>query len=488
MNGNDIVTVGLLAACGVAVSIRATAQDAQTLERIQHSLEENEQLRYGSGADLTLGENARVLFGAFSTFSVLTTEDDDGHTHSLRQTDTKLWTDFSMAGHEVYARARFRYQNFSSGDSFDGKGDGLTDPIADRYWYKFDYRDAHRFSTGETSDVDGWIQAGRQQVTWASGIPLSKDLYSVRGGGEVAGFSLNGLAGRTPPRSTVDFDASRPDYTGDVDRAFLGLQLSYDRGEVVQPYAYVLNQDDKNNQDLATYTINFIPYVTRFLYDSTYFGLGSRGQLSGEVSYRLEAIREVGRSVSTPIGANGFPTTQTEDAIDAWAGQLRVSYAPRWGHDNGVLMESELLTASGDSDRGQSSQTFGGNRPGTRDRGFNAFGFADTGLALAPDLSNLLCLRVGASALPYPHRGFFEKMRAGVNGYVLDKLSHDAPISVATTNDRFVGFESDFFVDWQLTSDVSIEARYGIFLPGDAIPSAQDDVRQFLYMGLSYAF
>jgi hypothetical protein len=480
-----VVAAALLAT--LAVPRPAAGQDPQSLQRIEHELEEAEKLRWGSGESLTIGESAKLLYGAFSTFSILSTEDDLGHTHTLEQTDVKLWSDFSVAGHEVYARARFRYRAFSNGDAFDPDGDGLTDPIADRYWYKFDLREARRFAGAPDADADAWIQVGRQQVTWASGITLSKDLYALRGGGEIGGLALSGLFGRTPAKSTIDFDASRPDFDTDVDRYFLGAQISYDRCAAFQPYAYVLNQNDTNNLDLATYTIDFRPFVTHFLYDSTYFGVGGRGQLSGEVSYRTEAIREVGRSASNPTAPFVSPS-QTEDTIDAWAGQAFVAYAPRWGRENGVRFETEVLGASGDRDRLHSSETFGGNRANTHDRGFNAFGFADTGLALAPDLSNLLTLRIGASVLPSPDPGWLERLRVGVNGYVIDKLSHDAPISVPSTADRFVGVESDFFVDWQLTSDLAFEARYGLFLPGAAIPSGRDDVLQFFYTGFSYAF
>ena len=42
-------------------------------------------------------------------------------------------------------------------------------------------------------------------------------------------------------------------------------------------------------------------------------------------------------------------------------------------------------------------------------------------------------------------------------------------------------------MNWQLTSDVTLAARYGLFFPqGSAFPI--DDVRQFLFVGVTFAF
>ena len=48
----------------------------------------------------------------------------------------------------------------------------------------------------------------------------------------------------------------------------------------------------------------------------------------------------------------------------------------------------------------------------------------------------------------------------------------------------------DFRVDWRITSDVSFNFRYGIFIPNRGNPSDTfaDQVRQFVYGGISYAF
>jgi len=36
--------------------------------------------------------------------------------------------------------------------------------------------------------------------------------------------------------------------------------------------------------------------------------------------------------------------------------------------------------------------------------------------------------------------------------------------------------------------DVSLVVRYGVFFPGDAVPTRDADSRQFLYAAVTYAF
>ena len=45
--------------------------------------------------------------------------------------------------------------------------------------------------------------------------------------------------------------------------------------------------------------------------------------------------------------------------------------------------------------------SIGGNRAGTRDRAFNAFGFRDTGIALSPRVSNIHIYSAGGSFFPF---------------------------------------------------------------------------------------
>jgi hypothetical protein len=483
------VAMGLTVAAAQGWAHRAMAQDAQAYERLQRMLDDNERSRQVGAANLELSESGRLLLGGYTTFGFAASDDAGSNTRILRQSDTKLWADFTMRGHQAYGRLRFNYLDFNSGDSFDGRGDNLDEPIGDRYWYRFDYRAARMADTGERSDDNFWFQGGRQFVNWGSGLTLSEDLYAARAGLELHNLDVQGLIGQTPSTGPVDFDSSRPGYDSDVDRGFVGVMFTFTGLDRHRPYFFFLDQQDRNERDSRTILLLGTPYPTEYEYDSSYLGLGTSGELSSEIFYQTEFVYEYGQSLSSSISAAGLPVPQTEESIRAWAANARLIYSPRWGRPNGVRFDWEALLASGDSDRQHTSNTFGGNQSGTKDRAFNALGYANTGLVLGPNFSNLLSFRLGASTMPWRGQGIFDKMRLGVDGYLLSKLDSDAPVSFTTERgERFLGAEVDLFLDWQIYSDLSLDLRYGLFIPGDAMPEGSDDERHFFYAGLNYAF
>ena len=142
---------------------------------------------------------------------------------------------------------------------------------------------------------------------------------------------------------------------------------------------------------------------------------------------------------------------------------------------------------SGDDDRGSATQTTAGNLAGTNDESFISFGYVNTGLVLAPELSNLVSVRVTGSAFPLRGRGILDKMQVSLSGFAFAKYDDGAPISVPTVaGESFVGGEFDLMLDWQLTSDLNLLLQYGIFLPGDAMVNS--DTLHFFYVGFSYGF
>ena len=146
-------------------------------------------------------------------------------------------------------------------------------------------------------------------------------------------------------------------------------------------------------------------------------------------------------------------------------------------------LSGEMILASGDSDRLTTSNTFGGNEPGTTDRAFNAFGLLNTGLAFAPSVSNLIAVRGGVSTFPV------RRVQVGTDVFLLAKLDASAPIDEETSQngERFLGVEPDVYLNWQIVSDVTLALRYGAFIPGDAI-KADGKIRQFIYAGVTFAF
>jgi hypothetical protein len=213
-------------------------------------------------------------------------------------------------------------------------------------------------------------------------------------------------------------------------------------------------------------------------------GIGSTGEIRTSVwLYRAEFIYEFGESMSDTL-----VLPQTSNDIEAYALRFFVAYMPRKARARcGLRIESEVLLGSGDDDRGASSQTANGNLAGTTDTSFISFGYVNTGIALAPELANLVSARLTASAFPLRGRGVFDGMQVSLSGFAFMKYDDSAPISVPTVfGESFVGGEVDLSVDWTLTSDLNLLLQYGIFLPGDAM--ANDDPLHFFYVGFSYGF
>ena len=96
-------------------------------------------------------------------------------------------------------------------------------------------------------------------------------------------------------------------------------------------------------------------------------------------------------------------------------------------------------------------------------------------------------LRLSASTFPLPDNSLFQHLQAGVDFSVFQKLTRNAPIDEPTLNRRFLGVEPDLFVNWQISSDVTLALRYGVFFPcSRTVVNDQD--RMFLFAGLTFAF
>ena len=67
------------------------------------------------------------------------------------------------------------------------------------------------------------------------------------------------------------------------------------------------------------------------------------------------------------------------------------------------------------------------------------------------------------------------------------KADADAPIDESTEEERWLGWEPDVYVNWQVTEELSLGARYGVFFPGSAFGD-EDDARHALFLGVTYAF
>jgi len=428
--------------------------------------------------DIPPEQRALFEYGGLVSFNFLAIDDAGQETHILRQTDLAGFLRVNLDGaHEFFLRAHTSYLDFNEGDAFRSSGDDLVEPTLDRAHYRFNLQRSMAAYEGRQIPFNVIVQGGRQLVHWANGLTLSEQIDGAVVRVSHNQMTLDMLAGVTRD-TTTDFDSSRPNFTNDTQRNFYGAMLAVQALPRHRPYVYGIVQRDNNPSEVAT--VGGVAH--EFEYDSHYIGFGSTGSFRDNLVYGLEMVYEGGRGLSASTGP---VSSQTEEPISAMAMDLRIDHL--LNDPNRSRIGGEVLLATGDKDRRTTSNTVGGNRSGTDDHAFNGFGLINTGLAFSPDVSNLLMFRAGASTFPLRGRGIFDRMQVGVNLLIFNKLNRTGPIAEATDDNRYLGWESDLFVNWQLRSDLSVTLRYGVFFPGDAIQTDHDE-RHFFFSGITLAF
>jgi hypothetical protein len=458
-------------------------QREQRIRDLQQ-LELDQRLR--ANQEIPVGQRALIDYGGFYTFSYLSLDDESNDNRVLRQHEVVGFVRLNLDGaHEFFARGRWGYRDFHRGDSFDGRGDEPIDGDLERGYYRFDYRRYRAAYFGDDPGFDFTAEGGRDLAYWANGLVLAEVLDGgfINVGNERANFEF--VYGHTPTR-TVDFDTSRPNFDHNTNRAFLGLMASLNLGEH-RPFVYALSQQDHNPDDF----LPLGPITTRYQYDSNYFGVGSVGSIADRLRYGVEFAYEGGKNLSNSFALSGagglIPVGQTRDHIHAYAMDAKLDYL--LADPNQSRLSTEFIFASGDNDRGHTSNTFNGNKPNTDDEAFNAFGLLNTGLAFSPSVSNIMAGRIGASTFPFPDSGVLRRLQIGVDVFGFGKFDDDAPIDEPTTAGVFyLGWEPDVYLNWQVTSDVTLALRYGVFFPNADAFEGNDESRQFFYGGITFAF
>ena len=454
------------------------------LDRFQRKLGQiQRETRLIAQPDIPIDQRALIDYGGYVTFNFLAADDTNQRTHVLRQTDRNGYLLVNFDGvHEFFLRARSSYRDFNAGDSFDSHGDDLVGPTLDRAHYRFDLQRYVAAYEGRTIPDKLIVQGGRQLVHWANGLTLSQEIDGAVAqlGHEL--FTLDIMAG-VMRDSSVDIDSSRPDFANETNRNFYGAMFSIGIDPRHRPYVYGLVQRDKNPSDvLVTGSI-----TTRFKYDSYYIGWGSTGTFGDNLIYGIEFVYQGGEGLSNSFdSATEDNIPQTMEDVEAFAMDLRFDYLFNDNHH--TRLSAEFVMATGDTDRSlHTTDTFGGNESGTEDHAFNAFGLVDAGLAFNPNVSNLLMVRAGSSTFPWPNSVLLHRLQVGMKFLVFNKLNRDAPINELTANSSFLGWETDLYANWQVTSDMTIVVRYGVFFPGAAI-AVDHDSRHFVFTGVTFAF
>lgn len=456
---------------------------ASSLERFDRQLEliqRDTDARALSG--IPPEKRALIDYGGYLSLDYFSVDDSNLQNHVVRQYQAVGYARFNLdAAQEAYVRLRAQYNDFNPGDEFENSDNGYHG-FVDRAYYKFDsagYQRSHGQTMGELTFT---IEGGRDLAYWGNGLTLSE----IIDGGFIRTSwnqtSLDLIAGVTP-QHTVDIDPSRPHFEDNTDRGFYGAMLSQQVGKH-KLYSYALLQRDYNTDD-----VGFTSGIrTKYNYNSNYFGIGAQGGITDRLLYGAEFVYENGNNLSNSFVINGPSLDQIDqahNAINAYAFDGRLDYLLLDRHK--TRLSAEVIAASGDDDRLQTSTTFAGNKPGTADTAFNGFGLLNTGLAFAPQVSNVLIFRLGGVTFPLPDHSAFDRAQLGMDLFFYNKFNEDAPIDEPTTNKSYLGIEPDIFLNWQISSDVTIAIRYGIFFPGAAIVNDGEN-RQFFGAGVTYAF
>lgn len=457
----------------------AQPNDQRRIER-QLRIADSALLRYAPDPNLSLEERSLLEFGGNLSFTALFLRDATENSRRLLQPEAVVYARGSIDGaHNAFGRVRLTYRDYSEGDSFDGRPDRIDEPVLDRYWYEFDARRA--MQAGGSTAAQGAnfnIRTGRQFVDWGAGLALSSTLYAVR---PTIDFSrsvrIEGLAGITPDH-TIDFDASRVDYDEKTRRTYFGARLVVSDRSNNEYYAYYLYSGDNYNRTVSRAPIIFTDVI--FDSPSHFVGLGTTLSLSDNLSLLGEVVGQFGTTFSDPIRG-----PQVRDEVVAAAMRVQASYIFR---DNiKSRLEFEFLAGTGDGDRLSPTDTVGGNAPGTTDRAFNSLGFANTGLAFGAPLNNLTSTRIGYNCEPFGDIGQTSNLQVGIDGFLFGKFRTQAPIDEPTNLRTFLGGEIDLFINYRITSDLAVSARYGIFLPGEAV-AGSEAARDFALFSVVLSF
>ncbi|MCK4341906.1 MAG: alginate export family protein [Phycisphaerae bacterium] len=398
---------------------------------------------------------------------------DDGVQASrvVQRPGLAVWTRLRIDGgaHELFARIKLRYTYFNPGDQIDRQQDWWG-PNFDQAWYQIDVGRAFRL--GQPSDpLQLRARIGRQSVRFGTGYTLDMPQDAVLLDGKVYDLRVLGLFGKSIG-SFPNIDRSDP-VDSHSDRLFYGVQLSYEGWQRHVPFVYALWNNDRTDERPKEWLQNYS-------YDSVYFGVGARGELLPNLNYWAEGVFESGHS----YGDGAF---SQKDYIEAFGWDVgleklfNVPLRPR--------LAAEYMFASGDSNRLYSpTNAAGGNRGTREDTSFVGFGFRDTGMSLAPTMSNLHVWRIGGSLAPLEKITLFRDFEIGTNCFLYHKNRRRAAISdpLADRFHGYVGWEMDYFINWRLASDLSWTIRWGTFFPGSAF--SDRSTRHFLFTGVTWSF
>ena len=481
--------VGIILSCCLTYVPAGNNAFAQSIQEAQKVRIQRLQLEAQRAFDLRRTMAQRYLWdwGGSETFTFSTYDDpvliDDTNVRHKRRTVKSnyfnLWGSLNLDDiHNFYVRFKGYHNDYNQGDQYRSTENQFSWNLEEGFdegTYAINIDKAVEKYFKYSMPVQLRLTAGRFYTSLGSQLAYSKKTNGVQldGQSKWVDFKIFGV------RNLIDeenIDFSVPGFRSSK-RYFFGGEVSYKGFKKHVPYLFALIQEDHSGENIEDPDQDYE-------YNSKYYGIGSRGQITNSLYYSIEGILEDGKSNPEAAAARGFPPDT--EPIDAWA------FAASLHYSFNVVTHPNLSVGyafgTGDSDRSAKVvTTTPGNKEGTTDRNFLNFGYIDTGLSLAPRISNLQMFKFGLSMTPLE---FVKKrnVRLNANFFLFRKDKKEAEISDnrAVNPRRNIGKELDINVVWDVFSDLSVSVDYGRFYPGGAY--YYDEARDYVGLTILYQF
>ncbi len=422
----------------------------------------------------------------FNTYDdpVLISDTSVRHKRRTLKTNTfNLWGSLNLDEiHSFYVRLKLQDIDYNRGDEYRSTENQFKWNLEEGFdegTYIINIDKAIKKYFKYTMPLQLRMTAGRFNTFLGSQLAYTKKTNGVQidGQSKLVGFKVF-AARNLIDEENVDF--SVPGFRSSK-RYFYGAEVKYKGFKKHAPYLFALIQEDHSGENIEDPDQDYE-------YDSRYYGIGSRGQIAKNLYYSIEGILEGGKSnpeAGTATDGTGLTPPDTEP-IEAWAFDASLHYSFNViTHPN---LSVEYAIGTGDSDRSAKVvTTTPGNKEGTTDRNFLNFGYIDTGLSLAPRLSNLQMFKFGLSMTPFE---FIKKKNISLNTnfflFRKDKKVAEISDNRAVEPHRNIGKEIDISVVWNAFSDLNVSVDYGRFYPGATY--YYDEARDNVSITILYQF
>jgi len=401
--------------------------------------------------------------------------DDGEDTHILRTTDLRLWGNLIYKDmHQVYVRVKGELLDYNAGTQYSYMEENNQNyPRLDIGYYQVDLARIFDLDVKRLR-----LKAGRDYIRVGEGLALDR-----RGEGAYLEFREGDFNASVfivrSIKSEDALDRSHPKFGHDR-RLFSGFEVGYKVSREMELFGHMVFNRNRNREFYPEYNGG---EDQKFGHESTFRGIGVRGEIGPSFTYFGEYVQEYGNRYSDA-------TPKTSD-VDAFAYNTNVEYAFR-SVTTQPKISAQYVYASGDQDAGNTLDTLGGNLAGSDYDSFTNYGFVNTGVVFFPRLANVRVFRVGGSFSPLYKDETYGDIEIGVNAFIYRRNERTGGISdrfATNPGDSHLGKEIDIFALFRPFSDLNVMIQYGIFKPDqDVFNTAGNGKRHYFSIGTTVYF